>query len=247
MKTTQTGRDQFSDSVLDTLGNPACVEEQHALDSLIEHYEKIEASESRLFQRLKAAPFNHQAMWLLFSNVHVAAGPFVLWLAELTARVDDYRIRSVLAKQLNDEMGNGDFARVHTVLFQQLLFRLRSWSPSKVTESMLQPGRATRSGLAAHFGADNVSHAIGAAMVSEIFAKKFDRCLWDEINRQRNVDPKLLEWLTLHVELEVNHAGDSLTLARLVPPSETEAARRGAEETWQTCWRFLDDLESVCC
>lgn len=62
------------------------------------------------------------------------------------ARVDDFRVRSLRAAQLNDELGNGDFSRIHRVLFNQLIDGISPWRPRDFTDALRQPGRrlATR-------------------------------------------------------------------------------------------------------
>ncbi len=57
-----------------------------------------------------------------------------------------------------------------------------------------------------------------------------------------------MQWLTLHNELEGDHAQESLDLARLVPkePAPIDAVRRGAVGLHRALWLFLDEMYSLC-
>src|SRR5438046_1293140 len=72
--------------------------------------------------------------------------------AGLVARVDHDGMRSILAKQLNDELGNGDPARAHRVLFQNMLADLEPFAPPGARDAMLlAPGRRFAEALAHNY------------------------------------------------------------------------------------------------
>jgi pyrroloquinoline quinone (PQQ) biosynthesis protein C len=89
---------------------------------------------------------------------------------------------------------------------------------------------------------------VGAAMVIEIFGKQVDRFVADQFRRQRQVAPDSLTWLHLHENLELEHAEESLDLARLVPatPEAHAAVARGARQVFEAGWRFFDHMYRAC-
>jgi hypothetical protein len=88
---------------------------------------------------------------------------------------------------------------------------------------------------------------VGAAIIMEIRGKQFDICVGKEFRRTK-VELSSCEWLTMHEELELDHAEESLTLARLIPGSNEmiEAVRRGADRTNTALTNFLNGVYQLC-
>lgn len=218
-------------------------------ESIVLDYERIEVSEHPLFAELSERPVDLGVIWVLMANL--AAGisrDFVIWLAQTIARVDDRRIASLLAKQLNDELGDGSFSRIHSGLLDRFIAALAPYRPIQATsQSVLEPGRSLSRRASQLFASSSVYEAVGALMVGEIFAKKMDHCVGDQIRRQSAISDADLTWLVIHETLEVDHAEDSLELAALVPHDESAllACQRGARAQWGILWAFLDDVHAV--
>ena len=86
-------------------------------------------------------------------------------------------------------------------------------------------------------------------MMIEIYGSQTDTRLGEEFRRQKLLDPHSLEWLNLHEGLEVDHAGDSLKLARLVPSADSaalEATWRGAAGVVAASQEYFDGLYQLC-
>jgi pyrroloquinoline quinone (PQQ) biosynthesis protein C len=216
---------------------------------LVQAYEVREVADHAFFRDLARKPVDLSAVWVLMANLREGiSGHFVSWLAYTVARVGDRRIASLLAKQLNDELGNGDVHEIHSVLLDRFIVGLEPWRPSAVDDGpLLRAGRELAQAGAQPFAATNIYEAVGALMVGEIFAKKMDKCLADEVRRQNDVPAEALKWLMIHETLEVEHADDSGQLADLVPERD-EALRalwRGAEYQWETLWRFLNGVQEA--
>src|SRR4051812_18621609 len=187
-------------------------------EQIVDEYEMLEVSDHPLFVELRANPLDLGALWLLMANL--AAGisrDFVIWLAHTIVRVEDRRIASLLAKQLNDELGGGQFDQIHGLLLQQFVQGLEPWRPAGLGEEALAPGRALARRGSLLFQTGEVYSALGALMVGEIFAKQMDQCVGNEIRRQNTLSAHVLTWLTIHETLEVDHADDSRELAALLP------------------------------
>jgi hypothetical protein len=212
---------------------------------IVEEYEALEVSEHPLFSRLKSEPVSLEALWFLVANMNAGISPnFVRWLGLTIARVSDYRVASLIAKQLDDELGNGDFHGIHSVLLEKFVAGLSHWRPERPGENLLSAGERLGQRASAVFESVEPYEAVGGLIVAEIFAKKMDRCLGDEIRRQNLVSADALRWLEIHEVLEVDHAQDSASLAALVPEQGDQLAAtwHGARELWEAMWGFLDDV-----
>jgi pyrroloquinoline quinone (PQQ) biosynthesis protein C len=219
-----------------------------AAEALVDDYEKLEVSDHPLFVELRARPVDLTAIWVLMANLAQGISrEFVIWLAQTIARVEDRRVASLLAKQLNDELGSGAFDQIHSTLLQRFVDGLEPWRPTLIGNATLGPGRALAEAGSLLFQAHDVYEALGALMVGEIFAKKMDHCVGDEIRRQHALSTEVLSWLTLHETLEIDHADDSRELAALIPDSEPAltALRKGARAQWRLLWEFLDGVRGV--
>jgi pyrroloquinoline quinone (PQQ) biosynthesis protein C len=171
----------------------------------------------------------------------------VRWLAVAIDRTDDRRIASILAKQLNDELGNGEIDQIHSILLDRFLSGLDPWKPKRVLHRTLEPGHRLAERAGAIFHDRDPYQGIGALMVGEIFAKKMDHCVGEEIRRQNGVGEDALRWLILHETLEVDHADDSLALAILIPKRDNVLSPlwQGATDQWNILWDFLDGVAAI--
>jgi Iron-containing redox enzyme len=215
---------------------------------IVERYERRSVSGHALFIHLHRKQVDLGTVWVLMANLREGISThFVPWLARVIEYIPDRRIASLIAKQLDDELGNGDFLKIHSVLLDRLVEGLSPWRPPDLGDEVLAPGRKLAHAGGKPFFASNPYEAVGALIVGEIFAEKMDRCLADEMRRQHEVSDEALTWLHVHEVLEVNHADDSLELAKLVPSSGRALAAtwRGAVTQWEVLSKFLQDVEDV--
>jgi pyrroloquinoline quinone (PQQ) biosynthesis protein C len=217
-------------------------------EEIVRHFEEREPITSHPFmQRLRREPVNLHNLWKLLANFQISISKnFARRLAGIAARVEDERIRCILAEQLNDEMGKGKFEDAHINLFSAMMAKLEPWKPAQVTDDTLAPGHRLDPRLADIYGADNVFESVGAVMAGEVFGKQMDQFLADEFRRQNEVDTASLQWLVLHEELEVAHADSSGVLAGYIPRESVAAAWKGARDLFKAGWAFLDDCYALC-
>jgi DMATS type aromatic prenyltransferase len=111
-------------------------------EAVVERYERESIVHHPFLQRLRREPQNPGVLWLLLVNSREGiVRNFTRRLANVVARVDDVRIRSILAHQLNDELGNGDASRAHALLFDNLVAGLDPLKPAVIPDDVLAPGR----------------------------------------------------------------------------------------------------------
>jgi pyrroloquinoline quinone (PQQ) biosynthesis protein C len=214
---------------------------------ICDDYEKLEVAHHPFFTEMRQRQVDLSALWLLMANLQRGiSSHFVRWLASVIERVDEPRIASLLAKQLNDELGNGDFRRIHSVLLQRFVDGLAPYRPQGDFAGIFTAGDRLFIEQQDIFNS-NPWEGVGALMVSEIFAKKMDRCVGDEVRRQSSLSREVLTWLELHETLEQDHAEDSRELAALVPESgrRLSATWTGARAEWEALWGFLDDVRDM--
>lgn len=216
--------------------------------ALVAAYAVREVSDHPFFRRLRANPVDMGALWTLVANLQAGiSAEFIRWLATTISRVDDRRIAALLAKQLSDELGNGDFEMVHSKLLERFVAGLAPWRPAGTDQRLLQAGRRLARRGRRPFHAVDPYQGVGALMVGEIFAEKMDACLGNEIRRQNAISDHALTWLTIHEKLEVDHADDSEALAALIPTAgvHVRSVWQGATAQWRVLWEFLDDIDEL--
>lgn len=214
---------------------------------------EAKADRHPLFLRLAREPAAIAPVWTILANNWVGIGDrFPRWLAALVSRVEDDRVRSILAKQLDDELGHGDPSRAHRLLFERMLADLEPCAPPVAArEHLLGPGRRLRDELGASYTTAPELEAIGGTLVAEVFGKQVDQAIGALLRRpdrdHRELDTDSLTWLVQHETLEEDHADESMTLARLMPgDAATQAALvRGAEAIVRLAHRYFDDLYGV--
>jgi pyrroloquinoline quinone (PQQ) biosynthesis protein C len=212
-------------------------------------HERLHVAAHPFFCRLRSAPVDLEGLWILMANLRAGISRhFVVWLATVIARMDDRRISCLVARQLNDELGNGRTDQIHSQLLDRFVSGLERWRSNRAAEhEVLRPGQRLADTGARPFRAQHAYEGVGAVMAGEIFAKKMHCCVGDEIRRQTELSASTLDWLAVHESLEVHHAEDSRALAELIPASgeALEATWRGAFAQWQALWRFLDEVHRV--
>jgi DMATS type aromatic prenyltransferase len=210
------------------------------------HYESNTLADHPVLQRLQREPVNSKHLWILLINLREAVIHFTRRLASIIARIDDERIRCILAKQLNDELGNGNVNGIHRKLFEKLMTAIEDWKPASFTEEMLNPGKNFSQQMEAVYVEADPYMGVGAAVLMEIYGKQFDLWLGQEL-RKTTVPRSAVAWVTLHEELEIDHADESIIMARFVADAQEEiAGRQGVDKACLASWNFLNGLYRLC-
>jgi DMATS type aromatic prenyltransferase len=219
-------------------------------EEIVRRYEEeIKLADHPFFQRLGREPVNLSRLWLIMANFWEAiVHDFPTRLARAIANIESDPVRSIMVKQLNDELGEGDFSRAHKAMFKRLVTALEPHKMQGSEERLLAPGRQFGKRLGEHLLSSNQWESVGAVMMIEVYGSQTDTRLGAEFRRQNEIEPSALTWLNLHETLEVDHAGDSLKLAQLVPREghALEAAWRGATGVVAASQQYFDGLYDLC-
>jgi DMATS type aromatic prenyltransferase len=214
---------------------------------IVERFERESLADHPFMRRLRREPVDLFKLWKLMKNAQIGIiNGFSRRLSQVVAKIEDDRIRSILAHQLNDELGNGNFERAHSQLFGKLVLGLDRWKADVTDEALLAPGKVLSQRLEEIYLSSDAFEGVGATMVIEIFGRQVDMFFGDEFRRQKEVDPKSLEWLNMHEELEIEHSAESLDLAHLVPAACLPAAWRGAAQVNIASTAFFDAMYGLC-
>lgn len=200
------------------------------------------------FTRVARDPYDPRPIVLYVLNIREAITlHFARRLASLVSRVEEDAIRSILAKQLNDELGDGDPERTHKLLFEKFAGGLASRIPEARCDSLLGPGRAYGAAQEELYVNRSPYEGLGATLVMEVLGKQADLKLGELLRRaDEQLPDAVLEWLVLHEELEHDHVDESFELSRLIPHGKkSQLAVRGAKEVAGAAWSFLDELYAL--
>jgi DMATS type aromatic prenyltransferase len=218
-----------------------------SLQEMACRYQEFPLHNHPFFQRLQREPVNKESLWLLLTNFRGAATHFSRRLANIIARIEDQRICSTLVKQLNDELGNGDIDAIHIKLFERLMSAIDSWKIESCSENMFIPGQEFSQKLEEIYLVSDPYIGLGAAILLEIYGEQFDPWLGKEL-RRTNINPSDMIWVTLHEELEVDHADESIVMIRFIAESKEneEKAKKGIEKAFLASQQLLDGLYRLC-
>jgi hypothetical protein len=170
---------------------------------------------------------------------------FAAWLASVTAVVQDERCRCLLARQLNEEMGDGDISRAHSRLMTDFLAAIEPLRPPNIDPSWMAPGKTVGRILAQHYLSRDQFEAMATLMAGEICAHQLIASVGELLKPHlAHIDASGLTWLIHHNEVEGGHADESLVLAGFVPhsPAAIASVARGALGLHRALWQSMDEL-----
>ncbi len=202
------------------------------------------------FRRLEQTDAVVDPLYRLALNMRIGiAHRFTQWLAALIARVPDVGVRSILAHQLDDELGHGRGEDAHVHLFERMFDAVQAAAgPLPEDVDVTAPGRTFTATVEPWFTGGDPWVGVGMAALAEVAASQTDEVIARVFRRQHAVSHAELQWAFLHDELEQSHAQDSDSIVRGVPddPAVHEAMWRGARLGARALWVLLDDLYPVC-
>ena len=214
------------------------------VERLVEQYEAEPLTLHPFFQRMLREPVDLRKMWFVFHNASIGISrPFPRWLGHAIGRVEDDRIRCILAEQLYEELGSGNPDLTHRKLFLRTLSVFDPWKPETITPEMEAPGHELAETLEAIYFDEHPYTAVGAAIVIELLGKHGDLFVGEQLRRQSELDLGSLEWLTQHETLELDHADESVKLASYIErPEDRAAAWRGGRRVFAAGWNYYSRI-----
>jgi DMATS type aromatic prenyltransferase len=219
-----------------------------SLEEMVYYYKTNSVEDHPFFQRLHREPANLTNLWRLFANFQEGiVAHFTRRLALVVDRIDNEDIHCILAKQLNEELGNGNEEHVHHKIFDRFILGLEEYKPQVVTPETLAPGFKLSQDLETLYSDPNHYIGAGAAIVMEIRGEQRDKIVTKELVRT-TLDSSVAAWFYLHGELEGNHADEVLQLARQIDNSDGDktAVAQGLELTSAALWNFCNGMYRVC-
>jgi hypothetical protein len=221
--------------------------DSHSPVALLRHYESHPITNIHPFLlRMEREPFDLGRMYLLLLNVREGiTRDFSRRLAQVVARVEEDDIRSILAKQLNDELGDGNPDRMHKLLFDRFVEGLAPYGPS-IDDGMLAPGRELGQLLERLYTQCDPYEGVGASLIMEVYGRQLDQFVGKLFRTGRDLPAPVMEWLTLHETLEVDHVKESEDIAGRIPRGwKYNSAARGAKAVGDAGWALLDAMYAV--
>ena len=202
------------------------------------------------FQRLQRETANLTHMWLLFANAQEGVvAHFTRRLALVVAHSNNDLICCIFAKQLSEELGNGDVDKIHRKIFEQLILSLEPYKPQDLSQEMLSPGFTLSERLETLYNHPNSYIGVGAAILMEIRGKQRDEVVGQELART-NEARSSLSCLQLHEGLEGDHAEEVMEIARLIDNSDgdmdKDAVSQGIEMASDALWNFCNQMYRIC-
>jgi DMATS type aromatic prenyltransferase len=216
-------------------------------EHIVRRHEAEPLTNHPFFRRLRREPANTARLWKLMANVRVALiDDFPRMLSSLVARIDDDRLRCVLAKQLDDELGHGDYARARKGLFAKLMQAIEPWRPMEDEPSLLGPGQALRGELERLYLEADPCEGVGATLMGTVFADQLRRFAGEQLDRQGSMYRSDLKWLSPPKSEDEEHA-EAAALAGLLPDGPPRvAASRGAQAVVSAAWACFDGMYELC-
>ena len=213
------------------------------MNDLIDRLHATDIADHPFLQRVGSEQPDMSDFQALLANAREFARRLVRWYALLIARLHDARLQSLLARQLNDELGGGDPSQIHIDGYDALLAALRPFERA----GDRSPGERFASSMDACYTAADADEAVGTVIAAEVRGWQMNQWIGMTLQRQQALPLEQLDWYHVHAEVEQEHAQDSAALyALLDSDARRDAAARGAAAFDQVLWRFLDEMQTAC-
>ncbi len=193
-------------------------------------------------RRFEREPFHRENMWTLLANLQVSEEYRARRLRMVLSKTENEVTRRHIARLFAEELGGGTSRVARHRAYQDLMTKVTSWRPKKVSGWHLAPGRALDSRLIDLASADCPLEALGALVAEEVFRRQMSCFLREQLMSYSALDPSLHGWLT---QID-DHFDPAEALAAAVTPTSVNALWRGSEGRAQAEWSFLNDLYGIC-
>ncbi len=215
------------------------------MPEILADFERRDVALHPLFVSLAERSPSLTPMWTIVHNFREGISQhLVRWLTH-ALQSSSTSIQCILIGMLHDELGAGVQENVHSTLLDRWYEALAPWKPAGISEDdLIKPGRELGLRLEGYFANNDINIALASVMVAEVFAEKFDKCLLREVERTSGLTAHELKWLTMHCQVEEEHAEAAARLAILVGESvtSTQMLRLAAEGTWNAFYQYLTEV-----
>jgi len=214
------------------------------LEQMVRRYEDALATQHPFVAREEREATDLRHVWLLLDNIHASFSQHSpRRLAGVIARIDDDEIRSLLARQLDRELGCGDFTRARRRLFREMLDACERWRPARMDASLLRPGTRLSARLDAIHADEHPFVGVGAAIVRQMCVRQLGAFVAARFLAHGDA--------TAHARLQdvlpLAATSEPMELVRaIVHDDQRRAVWRGAAAVHAACWAALDDMYRLC-
>ncbi|MCB9365505.1 MAG: iron-containing redox enzyme family protein [Flavobacteriales bacterium] len=170
------------------------------------------------------------------------------FLARLIYQSDNLEIRAKLVPQLYDELGAGDYDKLHVHLIVKLLNAVKPHAilTERDANTLENAYQALDKIYRRLFNTENLYEGLGVAIANEIIVQPiFEYFKRIASSQNHNLNKDELEWILAHDELEEDHVKDSIDLANLLNQEQLNHAVAGAIELHNAIWSFFNELAKV--
>lgn len=173
------------------------------------------------------------------------------FLARTISMTSNLKVRCALAPQLYDELGSGDYSKIHIFHIVNLLnaieplYRFKYEEDKKKIEYAYQKLSIVYQKL---FFSDNFNVCIGVAIANEIIVQPVFEYIKETVFRHTNqLNPEDILWVTAHDELEEDHVSDTIHLSKLICQDidELNEVFQSGYELLVSFWEFFDLLMTI--
>jgi len=166
------------------------------------------------------------------------------YIASLIARLENnIKIQSLLSIQLHDELGGGDFDKLHFPQYEAMVNLLANSVGSSNLLPITKPGYNLITASDRIYNNEDVFVALGANIGGEILADQFNDWFGQMLSKQ-SAFQEISGWYDAHDEAEENHAEDAERIYMLLETdTQKEAVNRGIAAIDEALWEFLNAME----
>ncbi len=221
-----------------------------AEDIIVENCDKYPITDHPFFQRLKSEVPNLKAYWSYFANFEPLTVRVPDWFASLLLRVENMELKGLLSMIIYDELGRGDLNKIHSALMEKLVRGLDRWRVQSNSIDPLAPGRTLAQEFdQLYFGKvdDDELFVLGSIVAGEVYGGQMAFFMGEQVRRQNQVEMSIFEWVSIHEEVEADHANISRVMSEILPTSGPgfESVMAGAKWKRVKFWRWLDEIYQV--
>jgi hypothetical protein len=214
---------------------------------IVEFFLKNEISQHPFFS--KAEKYNIAYVKLILENGRDL--DITGFLARTISMTNNLNVRCALVPQLFDELGKGDYDKLHILHIANLLEAITPYTNLKENKDwdiLNNSYRQLADKYSKLFFSDNINTCLGVAIANEIIVQPIFEFIKENVFTNKDkFNPEDMLWVTAHDELEEDHVQDTIHLSQVINQDKVvllEVFNAGFE-LLTAFWTFFDTLNSI--